>query len=73
MSPITGPVYRYNADTAGPGAFPAYYDGSWLIANRGSDDGFWKEVRLREDNDKMLRVNDWAPTGQFGHAEQQRS
>jgi plastocyanin len=66
MSPITGPVYRYNADTAGPGAFPPYYDGSWFIANRGSNDGFWKEVRLRKDDGKMLRVNDWAPTGQFG-------
>jgi plastocyanin len=66
MSPITGPVYRYDADAAGPGAFPPYYDGSWFIANRGSNDGFWKEVRLRKDNGKMLRVNDWAPTGQFG-------
>ena len=66
MSPITGPVYRYDADTAGPGAFPPYYDGSWFIANRGADNGFWKEVRLRKENGKMLRVNDWAPSNQFG-------
>ena len=66
MSPITGPVYRYDAETAGPGAFPPYYDGSWFIANRGADNGFWKEVRLRKENGKMLRVNDWAPSNQFG-------
>ena len=46
---------------AGPGAFPRYYDGSWLINNRGSNDGFWKEVQLRKDNNQMLRVNDWLP------------
>ena len=63
QSPITGPVYRYNAETAKPGAFPPYYDGSWFISNR---DGWWKEVRLRKDNDKMLRVNNWATMGQFG-------
>jgi plastocyanin len=63
-SPITGPVYRYDADTAKPGAFPPYYDGSWFIANRGTEGGFWKEVRLREDNGKMLRVNDWVSPGQ---------
>jgi len=65
-SPITGPVYRYDPETAQPGAFPPYYDGSWFIANRGDNGGFWKEVRLRKDNGKMLRVNDWVPTGQFG-------
>jgi plastocyanin len=63
QSPITGPVYRYDPDTAKPGAFPPYYDGSWFITNR---DGWWKEVRLRKDDDKMLRVNDWAPMGHFG-------
>jgi plastocyanin len=64
--PITGPIYRYNAETAGPGAFPAYYDGSWLINNRGSDNGFWKEVRLREDNNEMLHVHDWLPYNAAG-------
>ena len=64
-SPVTGPVYRFDADS-GPGAFPAYYDGSWFITNRGSSNGFWKEVRLREDNAEMLRVNDWIPAGGFG-------
>ena len=38
MQPISGPIYRYNARGARPGAFPAYYDGSWLINNRGSND-----------------------------------
>jgi plastocyanin len=66
MSPVTGPVYRYDADRAGPGAFPPYYDGSWFITNRGDSSGFWKEVRLRTDNNKMLRVNDWAPAAQGG-------
>ena len=64
--PITGPIYRYDEDTAGPGAFPAYYDGSWLINNRGSDNGFWKEVRLREDNNQMLHVHDWLPYNAAG-------
>ena len=61
MQPITGPIYRYDAATARPGAFPRYYDGSWLINNRGSNDGFWKEVKLRKDNNEMLRVQDWLP------------
>ena len=61
MQPITGPIYRY------PDARPArarsrrYYDGSWLINNRGADNGFWKEVQLRKDNNEMLRVNEWLP------------
>ena len=52
---------------ASPGAFPRYYDGSWLINNRGSDDGFWKEVQLRKDNNEMLRVNDWLPYNSRRH------
>ena len=64
--PITGPIYRYDEETAGPGAFPPYYDGSWLINNRGADDGFWKEVRLREDNNQMLHVHDWLPYNAAG-------
>ena len=65
MQPMAGPIYRYNANTVGSGAFPAYYDGSWLINNRGSNDGFWKEVRMRQDNNEMLRVHDWLP---YNHA-----
>lgn len=62
MSPVTGPIYRYNAATAKPGAFPPYYDGSWFITNRGdANGGWWKEARLRKDDGKLLRVNDWAP------------
>jgi plastocyanin len=66
MQPVTGPVYRYDEETAGPGAFPPYYDGSWLINNRGSNEGFWKEVRLREDNNNMLHVHDWLPYNAAG-------
>jgi plastocyanin len=65
MQPVTGPVYRY-MQGSGPGAFPEYYDGSWLITNRGTDSGWWKEVRLRKDTNHMLRVNDWLPTNNFG-------
>jgi hypothetical protein len=61
MQPITGPIYRYDEDNAGQGAFPRYYDGSWFINNRGSDNGLWKEVKLRKDNNQMLRVQDWLP------------
>ena len=61
MQPVAGPIYRYDSRTAGQGAFPAYYDGSWLINNRGADNGFWKEVRMRTDNNQMLRVQDWLP------------
>jgi plastocyanin len=65
QQPVTGPVYRYK-EGSGPGAFPEYYDGSWLITNRGTDTGFWKEVRLRGDTNHMLRVNDWLPINNFG-------
>ena len=56
------------------GGFPAYYDGSWLINNRGANDGWWKEVRLRQDNNKMLRVQRLAavqPRRQRDHAAEQ--
>jgi plastocyanin len=65
QQPVTGPVYRYR-EGSGAGAFPAYYDGSWLITNRGTSNGFWKEVRLRSDTNHMLRVNDWLPYNAFG-------
>ena len=61
MQPLAGPIYRYPDGTATPGAFPRYYNGSWLINNRGSDNGFWKEVKMRQDNNQMLRVSDWLP------------
>ena len=70
MQPITGPIYRYDEANAQPGAFPRYYDGSWLINNRGSNDGFWKEVQLRKDNNQMLRVNDWLPYNSRRHPTQ---
>jgi hypothetical protein len=60
MQPISGPIYRYPS-TAASGAFPRYYDGAWFINNRGSTNGFWKEVRMRRDNNEMLRVQDWLP------------
>jgi hypothetical protein len=66
MQPVSGPIYRYNQTTAGQGAFPPYYDGAWFINNRGADNGFWKEVRLRQDNNQFLRVNNWMPYNQAG-------
>ena len=64
--PLAGPIYRYPEGTAGQGAFPRYYDGSWLIGNRGGDNGFWKEVRMRSDNNEMLRVQGWLPYNAAG-------
>src|SRR5690606_10240709 len=64
--PIAGPIYRYDNDMP-QGAFPAYYDGSWIIHNRGGANGFWKEVTLRSDKPgEMLRMQDWLPADQFG-------
>jgi hypothetical protein len=73
MQPVSGPIYRYNGATLGTGGFPAYYDGSWLINNRGSNTGFWKEVRLRRDNNTMLRVQDWLPYNNAGSAAAQQN
>jgi hypothetical protein len=73
MQPMAGPIFRYNGATAGSGGFPAYYDGSWLINNRGANDGWWKEVRMRTDNNKMLRVQDWLPYNQAGSATTQQN
>ena len=71
MQPITGPIYRYNGRPAGSGGrFPGYWDGAWLIHNRGADNGFWKEVRLRKDNNQMLRVQNFLPTNAFGSPNQ---
>jgi len=67
MQPVAGPIYRYNPNTVSSGGFPAYYDGSWLINNRGSQTGFWKEVKLRQDNNEMLRVHDWLPANFAGN------
>ncbi|HEX6022884.1 MAG TPA: ThuA domain-containing protein, partial [Solirubrobacter sp.] len=66
MQPIAGPIYRYDPATASQGAFPPYYDGAWFINNRGADNGFWKEVRMRKDNNQFLRVNNWMPYNQAG-------
>ena len=66
MSPVAGPIYRYPEGTASQGAFPRYYDGSWLINNRGAESGFWKEVRMRTDNNQMLRMQDWLPYNAAG-------
>ena len=66
MQPMAGPIFRYNAATAGSGGFPAYYDGSWLINNRGANDGWWKEVKIRNDNQQMLRRQGLAAVQQRG-------
>jgi hypothetical protein len=73
MQPLAGPIFRYNGATAGSGGFPAYYDGSWLINNRGANDGWWKEVRLRSDNNQMLRVHNWLPYNAAGSATAQQN
>jgi hypothetical protein len=73
MQPMAGPIFRYNAATTGSGGFPAYYDGSWLINNRGANDGWWKEVKLRSDTNKMLRVQDWLPYNHAGSATAQQN
>ena len=73
MQPVSGPIYRYNGASLGVGGFPAYYDGAWLINNRGSNTGFWKEVRLRRDNNTMLRVQDWLPYNNAGSAAAQQN
>ncbi len=73
MQPLAGPIFRYNGATTGSGGFPAYYDGSWLINNRGANDGWWKEVKLRADNNKMLRVQDWLPYNHAGSATNQQN
>ncbi len=73
MQPVSGPIYRYNGASLGVGGFPAYYDGAWLINNRGSNTGFWKEVRLRRDNNTMLRVQDWLPYNNAGSAVAQQN
>ena len=44
-----------------------------MINNRGSNDGLWKEVRLRKDNNQMLRVQDWLPYNQAGSATAQQN
>ena len=70
---MAGPIFRYNAATAGSGGFPAYYDGSWLINNRGANDGWWKEVKIRNDNQQMLGVKDWLPYNNAGTATTQQN
>ena len=73
MQPMAGPIFRYNGATTGSGGFPAYYDGSWLINNRGANDGWWKEVKIRNDNNQMLRVQDWLPYNHAGSATAQQN
>ncbi|WP_169542122.1 ThuA domain-containing protein [Solirubrobacter soli] len=73
MQPVSGPIYRYDGSKLGTGGFPAYYDGAWLINNRGSNTGFWKEVRLRRDNNTMLRMQDWLPYNHAGSATAQQN
>ena len=70
MSPVTGPVYRYDAETAGPGAFPPYYDGSWFITNRGDQQRVLEggpAPRGRQQDAARQRLG---AAGSFGDAEQ---
>jgi glucose/arabinose dehydrogenase/type 1 glutamine amidotransferase len=62
--PNSGAIYRYDADNPSETKWPAYYDGSWLILNRAHN--WWREVRLTDSGDEVLRVNDFFQPGQFG-------
>ncbi len=64
QEPVTGPIYRYDAGNPSETKWPAYYDGSWLILDRGNN--WWREARLRDDGSGLLRVNRFFQPGQFG-------
>ena len=61
---ITGPVYDYDPDNPSDTKWPAYYDGAWLILDRSQN--WWREVRVRDDGESVLRVNGLFGTSQFG-------
>jgi glucose/arabinose dehydrogenase/type 1 glutamine amidotransferase len=61
---ITGPVYDYDPDNASDTKWPAYFDGAWLILDRSQN--WWREVRVQDGGDSVLRVNGLFGTSQFG-------
>jgi glucose/arabinose dehydrogenase len=61
---VTGPIYRYDPDNPSETKWPAYYDGSWLILDRGQN--WWREARIQDDGGGLLRVNDFLQPNQFG-------
>ncbi|HSI79380.1 MAG TPA: ThuA domain-containing protein, partial [Solirubrobacterales bacterium] len=64
QEPITGPIYRYDPDNPSQTKWPAYYDGSWLILDRGQN--WWREARITDDGQELLKVNGFFQPGQFG-------
>jgi glucose/arabinose dehydrogenase/type 1 glutamine amidotransferase len=62
---ITGPIYRYDPDNPSETKWPAYYDGSWLILDRGQN--WWREARIQDDGSGLLRVNSFFQPNQFGN------
>jgi len=61
---ITGPVYDYDPDNPSDTKWPRYFDGAWLILDRAQN--WWREVRVRDDGESVLRVNGMFGTSQFG-------
>jgi glucose/arabinose dehydrogenase/type 1 glutamine amidotransferase len=61
---ITGPVYDYDPDNPSETKWPAYFDGAWLILDRAQN--WWREVRVQDDGESVLRVNGLFGTSQFG-------
>jgi glucose/arabinose dehydrogenase/type 1 glutamine amidotransferase len=61
---ITGPVYDYDPDNPSETKWPAYFDGSWLILDRAQN--WWREVRVADGGNSVLRVNGLFGTSQFG-------
>jgi glucose/arabinose dehydrogenase/type 1 glutamine amidotransferase len=64
QEPITGPVYRFDPSLESDTKWPEYFDGSWLILDRSQN--WWREVRLRNDDNQVLRVNGFFQPDQFG-------
>jgi glucose/arabinose dehydrogenase len=61
---ITGPIYRYDPENPSETKWPAYYDGAWLILDRGQN--WWREARIQDDGSGLLRVNGFFQPNQFG-------
>ncbi|HSI79379.1 MAG TPA: ThuA domain-containing protein [Solirubrobacterales bacterium] len=61
---ITGPIYRFDAENPSETKWPAYFDGSWLILDRGQN--WWREARITDDGQELLKVNAFFQPNQFG-------
>ncbi|MFF5207776.1 ThuA domain-containing protein [Streptosporangium sp. NPDC000396] len=61
-APMSGPVYRHDADSASPTKFPAYFDGVNFFYEWSRH--YIKEIHLDGD-DKVLKINSFLPNQQF--------